>query len=87
MTLTEEDLAAISLLMDRKLQPIRDDIRSIQLDLENMIRPQIGLLAENYVPAARQYERSADKIETLAEDVALLKKVVTEHSEKLSVLV
>ena len=54
-----ELLLAISDMIDKKLkselQPMRDDIRDIRLNIENIITPQINLLAENYVPAAKQY--------------------------------
>lgn len=66
MTLSNEDLLAISQLLDIKLkselQPLKDDIRYIQLHLENETDKRIQLLAEN------------------------MKKVITEHSEKLQKL-
>ena len=43
----------------------------------------IALLAENYVPASKQYGREVNKIEAVQNDIELLKKVVIEHSEKL----
>lgn len=47
MALTNEDLLAISQLLDTKLkaelQPLKDDIRDIKLDIENTIKPQIQL--------------------------------------------
>ena len=50
MALTSEDLFAISQLLDVKLnsalQPIKDDIRVIKLDIVNDIKPQIQRLTE-----------------------------------------
>lgn len=50
MELTSGDLLAIYRLMDVKfnsaLQPIKNDIRDIKLDIENDIKPQIQRLAE-----------------------------------------
>lgn len=37
--------------LDSKLEPIKNDIRDIKLDIENDIKPHINLLIENYVPA------------------------------------
>ena len=76
MSLTNEDLLAISQLLDVKLkaelQPIKDDIKSIRdeqtrinLIIENDIQHDIKLLAENYVPAAKQYEKATAKIEAM----------------------
>lgn len=87
MALTNEDLLAISQLLDVKLkaelQPIKDDITSIKLDIENTVKPQIQLLAENYLPAAKRYERAVAKVDAMQADIDIMKKVISEHSEKL----
>lgn len=91
MALTNEDLLAISQLLDIKirstlqaeLQPIKDDIRDIKLGIENDIKPQIQLLAENYVPAAKRYEKTSTQIESMRADIEIMKKVISDHSEKL----
>ena len=76
--------------LDAKLEPIKDDIKSIKdeqtrinLIIENEIQHDIQLLAENYLPAAKRYEKATAQIEAMQSDIELLKKVVTEHSEKL----
>ncbi len=91
MTLTNEDLLAISQLLDTKLdsklktelQPVKDSIRDIKLHLENVTDRNIQLLAENYVPAAKRYEKASAQIEAMQADIDIIKKVVAEHSEKL----
>lgn len=94
MSLTNEDLLAISQLLDTKLkaelEPMKDDIKSIKdeqtrinLIIENEIQHDIKLLAENYVPAAKRYEKATAKIEAMQADIEILKKVVSDHSEKL----
>ena len=55
----------------------------MELIIENEIRPDIKLLAENYVPAAQMYREQADKIEAMQTDIALMKSVIREHSEIL----
>ena len=68
-----ELLLAISNMMDKKLDarlaPMENDIKSIKLEqrridsiIENEIRSEIKLLAENYVPAAKQYEKESSKV-------------------------
>lgn len=97
MSLTQDDLLAISQLLDTKLdsrlkpleldiKELKADVTNIKLDIENVVKPNIQLLAENYVPAAKRYETESGKIEKLESDVDILKKVVTEHSEKLQQL-
>lgn len=94
MALTNEDLLAISQLLDVKLkaelEPLKKDVKSIldeqtriNLIIENDIQHDIQLLAENYVPAAKRYEKATAQIEAMQADIDILKKVVTSHSEKL----
>ena len=71
-----ELLLAISDMMDKKL-----DARLAPI--ENEIRSDIKLLAENYVPAAKKYEKEAAKIEAMQADLEVMKKVIQEHSQKL----
>ena len=94
-------LLAISEMLDIKLkstlqaelQLLKDDIRdikqrvtSIELHLENTTDKNIQLLAENYVPAAKRYEKASAQIDAMQADIDILKKVVTGHSEKLQEL-
>ena len=85
-----ELLLAVAELFDKKLetqlQPLRDDIRDIKLTLENNITPNIQLLAENYVPAAKRYEKGSTEIENLKVDIELIKKVNKEHSDKKNMI-
>lgn len=86
-----ELLMAMSEMLDAKLdaklgaelQPIKDDIRNINLHLENVTDRNIQLLAENYVPAAKRYEQAAAEMDVVKIDVDILKKVVADHSKKL----
>lgn len=89
-----ELLLVLSDMMDKKLsaqlEPIKKDIADIKnevlkinVGLENEIKPDIKLLAENYLPSAIRYEKSNHEHEAMKDDIDLLRKVVTEHSEKL----
>ena len=94
MALSNEDLLAISQLLDIKLksalqaelQPLKDHIRYIKLHLENETDKRIQLLAENYVPAAKRYEKAVPEIEAMQADIEIMKRVIEEHSEKLNKL-
>lgn len=96
-----ELLLAMSELFDTKLksalqaelQPVKDDIRDmkrritgIELHLENVTDKNIQLLAENYVPAAKRYEKAVPEMESMRADIDIMKKVIVEHSEKLQKL-
>jgi chromosome segregation ATPase len=66
-----------------EINDLRNDVQKINIVLENEIGPNIKLLAENYLPAAIRYEESTKEHEAMKSDIELLKKVVSEHSEKL----
>lgn len=86
-----ELLLAIADIMDKKirselqseLQPLKDDIRDIKLHLENITDKNIQLLAENYVPSAKRYEKATAQIESIQADIDVMKSVIREHSERL----
>ena len=65
------------------LQETRNELHDFRLYVENEIEPKIQLLAENYVPAAKRYEKAMPEIDEVKRDLDILKKVVAEHSEKL----
>ncbi len=73
-----------------EMQAIKEDITAIQNEqkrinviIENEIQSDVKILAENYMPAAKRYEKATAKIEAILTDVEILKSVVKEHSEKL----
>ena len=65
---------------------MRDDIRDLKLHLENVTDTNIQLLSENYVPAAKRYEKAAAQIEAMQADMDVKKSVIREHSEKFQKL-
>ena len=94
MTLTNEDLLAMSQLLDVKLdarlKPMENDIKSIKdeqtrinLIIENDIQHDINILVENYVPAAKRYQDATAQIQAIQADIEIMKKIISDHSEKL----
>jgi len=88
MALTNEDLLAISQLLDTKLnarlQPIENRLKRIEVDLlENNVIPRLNTIESCYTDTYNRYKDYADRMEAAFDDIELLKKVVAEHSEKL----
>ena len=88
MSLTNEDLLAISQLLDTKLdarlKPIENHLKRIEVDLlENNVIPRLNTIESCYTDTYNRYKDYADKMEAAFADIEILKKVVTEHSEKL----
>ncbi len=69
--------------LESKVDKIDRRLTNLEVHIENVTDKNIALLAENYVPAARQFEKASYKIEALQADNDIIKKVLGEHSGKL----
>lgn len=69
--------------LNHDMQSVKNEQKRINLIIENEIRPDIKLLIENFLPAARRYEKSADAIESIQLDMDVMKKIIREHTDKL----
>ena len=83
MALSNEELLAISQLLDGKLQPLKNELHETKMLIENDVLPRLNNLESCYTSTYRRYADGAEEIKSLKTDVEILKKVVTEHSEKL----
>ena len=83
-----ELLLAISEMLDQKLdarlKPLENRAKRIEIDLlENNVIPRLNTIESCYTDTYNRYKDYADKMQAAFDDIALLKKVVSEHSEKL----
>ena len=86
MALTNEDLLAISQLLDAKLKPINDRLTQIELQQENEMLPRLQNIEACYTSTYHRYAVGIEQMKSLQADMDILKKVVAEHSEKLQKL-
>lgn len=91
MALTNEDLLAISQLLDVKLdarlKPIENRLKRIEIDLlENNVVPRLNTIESCYTDTYNRYKDYAEKMEAAFADIEIMKKVIAEHSEKLQKL-
>lgn len=89
-----ELLLAISEIVEKKIkaeiEPLKTDIQQIKSEqtkinviIENEIHSDIKMLAENYLPAAKRFEKATAQIDAMQADIEVMKSVIREHSEKL----
>ena len=79
MALTNEDLLAISRLLDGKLQPVK-------VLLENEVLPRLDHIEACYTSTCQRYASGIEEISAMRNDMDVTKRVLTEHSEKLQKL-
>ncbi|MCD7865350.1 MAG: hypothetical protein LUG54_04925 [Clostridiales bacterium] len=83
MTLTREDLEAISNAVEEKLEPLQKEVRRNSILLENDVLPRLQNIESCYTTTYWRYIEGIGQIETMQNDIDVLKDVVAEHSIKL----
>ena len=78
-----ELLLAISSMLDKKLEPINDRLKRIELTQENDILPRVQNIESCYTSTYERYKSSVADYEAMKQDISIIKQVVAEHSEKL----
>ncbi len=86
-----ELLLAISEMLDKKLDarlnPIENRIKRIEVDiLESQVIPRLNTIESCYTSTFDRYKDSVEDYEAIKQDISIMKKVITEHSEKLNKL-
>lgn len=81
-----ELLLAMSEMMDKKLNPIEDKTNNIELSLENNVIPRIQNIEACYTSTYRRYSNGIEQLDAIQSDIDIIKKVITEHSEKIQEL-
>lgn len=78
-----ELLLAISDIMDKKLKPVNDRLKKIELAQENEILPRLQNIESCYTSTYKRYQSGIEQIEAIQADIEVMKSVIREHSEKL----
>lgn len=81
-----ELLLAISDMMDKKLKPINDKLKQIELTQENDILPRLQNIEACYTSTYKRYQSGTEQIDAMQTDIDIMKKVIREHSERLQKL-
>lgn len=62
---------------------LKNELQRVKLFQENIIMPRLNEIEACYTSTYDRYKEHADRMERTYDDVAVLKQVVTGHSEKL----
>lgn len=72
------------------MSAVKDDLldnskhtKNIEITLENNIIPRLQNIESCYTDTYKRYSNGVEKIDSLQEDVGIMRKVIMEHSEKL----
>ena len=69
--------------MKADIATLQYDVRDLKLTQENIILPRLNTIESCYTTTYCRYKDYADKMADAFVDIDLLKKVVSEHSERL----
>lgn len=73
-------------ILNERVESLETGLHNVRLFQENVILPRLNTIESCYLDTFKRYQKNADKMEIVYEDVDLLKKVVSDHSEKLQKL-
>lgn len=69
--------------LENRMDVLENSVKRIDVQIENEIVPRLQNIEACYTDTYQRYQDYADRMEAAFEDIELLKKVVSEHSEKL----
>lgn len=78
-----ELLLKLSSMLDKKLAPINDRIKKIELTLENSITPRLQTIEACYTSTYNRYQIGIEQIDSMQSDIQIIKGILGEHHDKL----
>jgi chromosome segregation ATPase len=79
MQSTKQDIQSTK----QDIQSTKQDIQFTKILIENDILPRLQNIEACYTSTYNRYANGIEKLDAVIQDIDILKKVVTEHSEKL----
>ena len=70
-------------MLNKKLKPVNDRLKKIELTQENDILSRLQNIEACYTSTFKRYQTGVEEIEGMRDDIDVMKKVIAEHSEKL----
>ena len=81
-----EILLAMSDMLDKKLLPVNDRLKKIELTQENDILPRLRNIESCYTSTYKKYQSGVEQIDAMQSDIQIMKSVLREHSKKLQTI-
>lgn len=78
-----QEIREVRTELQAEIQQVKADVQRIDLKLENNVIPRLQNIESCYLDTYNRYISEVEKAHALEMDVDILKKVVSEHSEKL----
>lgn len=78
-----QEIREVRTELQAEIQQVKADVQRIDLKLENNVIPRLQNIESCYLDTYNRYISEVEKVHALEMDVDILKKVVSEHSEKL----
>ena len=72
--------------IDSSVSRLETAIRHRDILIENEVIPRLKILEECYLTTSNRYQEGVIKMDSLDEDVTIMKKVITDHSKRLNAL-
>jgi len=69
--------------MKNDISDMKGRIKKLELTQENVIIPRLDNIESCYLSTYERYKRNVEEYDTMKQDVAIIKRVVAEHSIKL----
>ena len=72
--------------LETKVSSVENKVINIEVSIENEMKPRLNDISSCYSSTYERYKDSVEEHESMKTDIDIIKKVVTEHSEKLQQL-
>ena len=82
-----ELLSAISDMLDKKLKPINDRLKKIEITQENDILPRLQNIESCYTSTYKRYQVGIERIDAMQMDIDILKKITSDQGKILHKIV
>ena len=86
ITRLDASISRLDQKIDSTASRLETEIRHRDLLIENEVIPRLKNLEECYTSTSYRYQEGVVKLDSLDEDVTIMKRVITDHSNRLNAL-